>query len=199
MTCPEKWPLSPTWACSRTSHTTTPSTSSCESMWSGYVVLKSTLSLFLIGHLKQMCGFFVAQATELHPADINGRPTHISPSSSGTQRSSDKENYISKQLNPCLESQYINTSILLFSFITRLILTSKFNLAGLLILKRRSRWIPPSPCPSTTGIWWNRWTWSGRQRLTWRTVSTANTGQTCGLSAGYAMCVITSFKHLTWH
>lgn len=39
----------------------------------------------------------------------------------------------------------------------------------------RSRWIPRSPSPFMTGIWWEPMTWLERPNSTWRTVSTANT------------------------
>ncbi len=69
-------------------------------MWSGYVVLNKYVESFSDRPFEQMCGFFVAQATELHPADINGKADPYIAIKLGNTEIKDKENYISKQLNP---------------------------------------------------------------------------------------------------
>ena len=44
--------------------------------------------------------FSVAQANDLHPADLNGKADPYLVVKLGSQVVSDKENYVSKQLNP---------------------------------------------------------------------------------------------------
>lgn len=44
--------------------------------------------------------FHLAQATDLHPADINGKADPYVVIKLGKSEIRDKENYISKQLNP---------------------------------------------------------------------------------------------------
>lgn len=50
-------------------------------------------------YLKKMCTF-VFKATDLHPADINGKADPYIAIRMGKTEVKDKENYISKQLNP---------------------------------------------------------------------------------------------------
>lgn len=134
---------------------------------------------------KKMCTF-VFKATDLHPADINGKADPYIAIRMGKTEVKDKENYISKQLNP-LFGKWVK----IFFSINRMILcmykvycrtrtltnTKSFYLItiDLLTLRPHSPWTPPSLCPSTTGTWWEPTTWSEKPNLTWKTVSTANT------------------------
>lgn len=119
----------------------------------------------------------LSQATDLHPADINGKADPYIAIKLGKSDIKDKENYISKQLNPVFGKLVLLIKVSTFITITLKLTSTAFKLPGHLILKRHSQWILPSLCPSMIGIWWEPMTWLGRRRLTWRTVTTANTGQ----------------------
>ena len=47
---------------------------------------------------------YVIKANDLHPMDINGKADPYLVLQLGSKRVSDKENYVSKQLNPVLDN-----------------------------------------------------------------------------------------------
>ena len=54
---------------------------------------------------------YVIKANDLHPMDINGKADPYLVLQLGPKRVSDKENYVSKQLNPVLDyDKYIVTN-----------------------------------------------------------------------------------------
>lgn len=59
---------------------------------------KSLLNIVLFAALT--FAVFVLQAIDLHPADINGKADPYVVLTLGRNKINDKENYISKQLNP---------------------------------------------------------------------------------------------------
>lgn len=54
----------------------------------------------------------LSQATDLHPADINGKADPYIAIKLGKSEIKDKENYISKQLNPVF-GKYVNNKLML--------------------------------------------------------------------------------------
>lgn len=113
----ERQGLIPIWECSRAFHTTIQSTSSSVSMWSGWV------SVWIYTEVKNqtesnkyslLC-FPPTQATDLHPADINGKADPYVVIKLGKSEVKDKENYISKQLNPVF-GKYVERKKLTFYF-----------------------------------------------------------------------------------
>lgn len=56
---------------------------------------------------------YLSQATDLHPADINGKADPYISIKLGRSEVKDKENYISKQLNPVFGKYVNNKSILI--------------------------------------------------------------------------------------
>lgn len=91
-----------TWECSRASHITTRSTSSSVFTWSGWVrsYSRKLLNVLCCVLLNVVLLLSPPQATDLHPADINGKADPYVVIKLGKSEIKDKENYISKQLNP---------------------------------------------------------------------------------------------------
>ncbi len=144
-----------------------------------------------------MC-LFVAQAIELHPADINGKADPYIAIRLGQTEIKDKENYISKQLNPLFGKSvhwHLDCVVLFHHSINinfKHQTPRSFDIEATL------------PMDSTLTVSIYDWDLVGTDDLIGETkIDLENRfyskhRATCGLSASYAMCVIAaSFKHIT--
>uniref|UniRef100_A0A673HGI5 Otoferlin-like n=1 Tax=Sinocyclocheilus rhinocerous TaxID=307959 RepID=A0A673HGI5_9TELE len=114
---------------------------------------------------------YVVRATELHPADINGKADPYIAIKLGKTEIKDKENYISKQLNPLFGKSFdIEATLPMDSTLT--VSIYDWDLVG------------------TDDL-------IGETKIDLENRFYSKHRPTCGLSASYAMCVIlTSFKHI---
>ena len=64
------------------------------------ILIKSWLGLPSNEPLRVLVRVYVVKANDLHPMDINGKADPYLVLLLGNKRTSDKDNYVSKQLNP---------------------------------------------------------------------------------------------------